>query len=123
MNIDLIHTAEISAIRAYCVHTSNSYIAMLQPDLTWFSSKLELGDNEHGFDPYFGNFHHKGLLCVYINSYMPAIFAFAIISPQFSVPTPPGSWWYGYCYLNKGDCDLNQSKYDSFVKQVANNNN
>ena len=28
----------------------------------------------------------------------------------------------GYCYLNKGECNLNQSKDDSFVKQVAKNN-
>ena len=33
------------------------------------------------------------------------------------------SWWSGSCYLNKGECDLNQSKDDSFVKQVAKNNN
>ena len=32
-------------------------------------------------------------------------------------------WWSGYCYLNKGECDLNQSKDDSFVKRVAKNNN
>ena len=30
-----------------------------------------------------------------------------------------GTWWSGYCYLNKGECDLNQSKDDSFVERVA----
>ena len=33
------------------------------------------------------------------------------------------TWRSGYCDLNKGECDLNQSKDDSFVKQVAKNNN
>ena len=28
----------------------------------------------------------------------------------------------GYCYLNKGECNLSQSKDDSFVEQVAKNN-
>ena len=29
---------------------------------------------------------------------------------------------YGYCYLNKEECNLNQSKDDSFVERVAKNN-
>ena len=29
----------------------------------------------------------------------------------------------GYCYLNKRECNVNQSKNDSFVKRVAKNNN
>ena len=33
------------------------------------------------------------------------------------------SWQSGYCDLNKGERDLNQSKDDSFVKRVAKNNN
>ena len=33
------------------------------------------------------------------------------------------AWRSGYCYLNKGECNLNQSKDDSFVKRVAKNNN
>ena len=33
------------------------------------------------------------------------------------------SWWPGYCDSKKGECDLNQSKDDSFVKLVAKNNN
>ena len=32
------------------------------------------------------------------------------------------SWRSGYCYLNKGECNLNQSKDDSFVERVAKNN-
>ena len=32
-------------------------------------------------------------------------------------------WRSGYCYLNKGECDLNELKDDSFVKWVAKNNN
>ena len=32
------------------------------------------------------------------------------------------TWWSGYCDLNKGECDLNQSKDGSFVKRVAKNN-
>ena len=32
------------------------------------------------------------------------------------------SWRSGYCYLNKGDCNLNQSKDYSFVERVARNN-
>ena len=31
--------------------------------------------------------------------------------------------WSGYCDLNKGECNLNQSNDDSFVKLVAKNNN
>ena len=31
-------------------------------------------------------------------------------------------WRSGYCYLNKGECNLNQSKDDSFVERVAKNN-
>ena len=32
--------------------------------------------------------------------------------------------WRSGCFdLNKGECDLNQSKDDSFVKRVAKNNN
>ena len=33
------------------------------------------------------------------------------------------SWWSGFCYWNKRECDLNQSKDGSFVKRVAKNNN
>ena len=33
------------------------------------------------------------------------------------------SWLSGYCYLNKRECNLNQSKDDSFVGRVAKNNN
>ena len=32
------------------------------------------------------------------------------------------TWRSGYCYLNKGECNLNQSKDDSFVERVAKNN-
>ena len=32
-------------------------------------------------------------------------------------------WRSGYCDLNKGECDFNQSKDDSFVKRVVKNNN
>ena len=32
------------------------------------------------------------------------------------------AWRSGYCYLNKGECNLNQSKDDSFVERVAKNN-
>ena len=32
-------------------------------------------------------------------------------------------WRSGYCDLNKGECHLNQSKEDSFVKWVAKNSN
>ena len=32
------------------------------------------------------------------------------------------AWWSDYYYLNKGQCNLNQSKDDSFVEQVAKNN-
>ena len=32
------------------------------------------------------------------------------------------TWRSGYCYLNKGEFDLNPSKDDSFVKRVAENN-
>ena len=32
------------------------------------------------------------------------------------------TWRSGYCYLNKGECDLNQSKHDSIVERVAKNN-
>ena len=30
--------------------------------------------------------------------------------------------WSGHCYLNKGECNLNESKDDSFVERVAKNN-
>ena len=32
------------------------------------------------------------------------------------------TWRSGSCYLNKGECNLNQSKDDSFVEWVAKNN-
>ena len=32
------------------------------------------------------------------------------------------SWRSGYCYLNKGECNLNQSKDDCFVERVVKNN-
>ena len=32
------------------------------------------------------------------------------------------TWWSDYCCQNKGECDLNQSNVDSFVKRVARNN-
>ena len=31
-------------------------------------------------------------------------------------------WRSGYYYLNKGECNLNQSRDDSFVEWVAKNN-
>ena len=34
----------------------------------------------------------------------------------------PFSCRSGNCYLNKGECNLNQSKHDSFVERVAKNN-
>ena len=33
------------------------------------------------------------------------------------------TWRSGCCYINKGECDLNQSKDDSCVKRVTKNNN
>ena len=32
------------------------------------------------------------------------------------------TWRSGYCYLNKGECNLNQSKDGSFVERVPKNN-
>ena len=32
------------------------------------------------------------------------------------------TWRSGYCYLNKDECNLNQSKYNSIVERVAYNN-
>ena len=32
------------------------------------------------------------------------------------------TWRSGYFSLNKGECNLNQSKHDSFVECVAKNN-
>ena len=32
------------------------------------------------------------------------------------------TWWTGFCYLNKREWNLNQSKYGSFVERVAKNN-
>ena len=32
------------------------------------------------------------------------------------------TWWSGYCYWNKRECGLNQSRVDSFVGRVAKNN-
>ena len=32
------------------------------------------------------------------------------------------TWRSGYCYLNKAECNLNQSKDDSFVERAAKNN-
>ena len=37
--------------------------------------------------------------------------------------TPVSIWRSGCCYLNKGECNLNQSTDDSFVKRLAKNNN
>ena len=31
-------------------------------------------------------------------------------------------WQSGFCYQNKGECNLDQSNVDSFVKHVAKNN-
>ena len=31
-------------------------------------------------------------------------------------------WRSGCCYLNKGECNLNQSNHDSFVERVEKNN-
>ena len=45
------------------------------------------------------------------------IFQITLLKTAFS-----GTWRSGYCYLNKGGYNLNQSK-DSFVEQVAKNNN
>ena len=33
-----------------------------------------------------------------------------------------GTWRSGYCYLNKGEYNLNESKDDSFVERVVKNN-
>ena len=42
---------------------------------------------------------------------------------RFRHELPPlYTWRSGYCYLNKGDCNLNQSKDDPFVERVAKNN-
>ena len=32
------------------------------------------------------------------------------------------TWWSGYCYWKKRECNLNQSRHDSFVEWVAKNN-
>ena len=42
--------------------------------------------------------------------------------PNFFPNSRTTSWRSGYCYLNKGECNLNQSKHDSFVERVAKNN-
>ena len=36
-----------------------------------------------------------------------------------AVVNPSSTWRACYCYLNKGEYNLNQSKEDSFVKRVA----
>ena len=36
--------------------------------------------------------------------------------------TVDSTWRSGHCYLNKGECNLNQSKDDTFVERVAKNN-
>ena len=42
---------------------------------------------------------------------------------DYCFKTSQVSWRSGFCYLNKGECNLNQLKYDSFVERVAKNNN
>ena len=41
---------------------------------------------------------------------------------KYAVRLKKVTWRSGYCYLNKGEYNLNQSKDDSFVEQVAKNN-
>ena len=40
-------------------------------------------------------------------------------NPNGKQPSRYLTWWSGYCYFNKGECNLNQSKHDSFVKWVG----
>ena len=42
---------------------------------------------------------------------------------QVTLALMKGCWRSAYCNLNKGECNLNQSKDDSFVKRVAKDNN
>ena len=55
---------------------------------------------------------HKGPVFVFAN------LIFTIYSLGYSVHT----WRSGYCYLNEGESNLNQSKHDSFVERVVKNN-
>ena len=41
---------------------------------------------------------------------------------RFPLAHSEGPWLSGYCYLNKGECNLNQSKDHSFVERLAKNN-
>ena len=38
------------------------------------------------------------------------------------IPLLLSTWRPGYCYLNNGECNYNQSRDDSFVERVAKNN-
>ena len=51
------------------------------------------------------------------------IFGMAYCLPNIVVYFYVITWRSGYCDSNKEECDLNQSKDDSFVKRVAKNNN
>ena len=44
------------------------------------------------------------------------------VSVLFIIQIAVTSWRSGYCDLNNGECNLNQSKHDSFVERVAKNN-
>ena len=68
--------------------------------------------------------------CININGVMMKLFS-EVSKVHFSLSStlsPPeiqiksASWRSSYCYLNNGECNLNQSKDDSFVERVAKNN-
>ena len=59
------------------------------------------------------------LVCqTYSASFYPCTFC----SEQSGFLQVSSTWRSGDCYLNKGECNLNQSKDDSFVERVAKNN-
>ena len=45
-----------------------------------------------------------------------------MMKPRVNLYRVATTWRSGCCYLNKGECNLNQSKDGSFVERVAKNN-
>ena len=119
-----LNTGEVIDLEAQCIRlTRVDRICVRQP-----SSKASIAGRSSfmvltiGFGP--NSLQAKHILVYQLQS-QPYVICTASITEYFQMLDsvfPDPSWWFGYCYQNKRECNLNQSNADFFVERMAKNN-
>ena len=106
------------------VHPLRSYLKLIcEYELYSLPNKKVSGAKDHGKNyikpPLVSHFLCN---CVFVLSFFSSGFYYIKQTKHSYHPITIHTWCSDHCHLNKGECNLNQSKHDSFVKRVAKNN-